>query len=36
MMFKTSVAAACASLSFALFATSTAAFAQVPSGYPAD
>jgi iron(III) transport system substrate-binding protein len=36
MMFKTSVAAACASLSFALFATSTAAFAQVPAGYPAD
>ena len=36
MMFKTSVAAACASLSIALFASSTAALAQVPAGYPAD
>jgi iron(III) transport system substrate-binding protein len=36
MMFKTSMAAACASLSFALFASATAAYAQVPAGYPAD
>src|SRR5215217_1034362 len=34
MMFKTTMAAACATL--ALFAASTAALAQVPAGYPAE
>src|SRR4051812_21660194 len=36
MMFKTTMAAACATLTFALCAASTAALAQVPAGYPAD